>query len=79
MPMWKDASKPDGEAVNDDGTLKDASQMDWPHSPSQEQPHFKPPQAELTDSNNKRKTAPADEDDTQKTKKAKARLSFLFG
>ena len=30
----KDASKPDGEACNDDGTLKEASEMDWPDSPT---------------------------------------------
>lgn len=32
------AEHPDGCAVNHDGTLKDASQMSWPHSPSQEEP-----------------------------------------
>jgi hypothetical protein len=32
--VQKDTSKPDGEACNDDGTLKDASQMDWINSPS---------------------------------------------
>ena len=26
--------KPDGEACNPDGTLKDASEMEWPDSPS---------------------------------------------
>jgi hypothetical protein len=31
----KDLSKPDGEACNEDGTLKDASEMDWPDSPSE--------------------------------------------
>ncbi|KIL54867.1 hypothetical protein M378DRAFT_182392 [Amanita muscaria Koide BX008] len=31
----KDAIKPVGEAVREDGTLKDASEMDWPHSPSE--------------------------------------------
>src|ERR1700730_12748840 len=31
----KDASKPDGEARRDDGTLKDASEMEWLYSPSQ--------------------------------------------
>ena len=30
----KDFSKPDGDACNEDGTLKDASEMDWPDSPS---------------------------------------------
>jgi len=34
----KDASKPDGEACCDDGTLKDASEMEWAHSPSQSHP-----------------------------------------
>lgn len=31
----KDVSKPDGEACCDDGTLKDASEMEWVHSPTQ--------------------------------------------
>src|ERR1700689_332106 len=30
----KDKSKPDGDVCRPDGTLKDASEMDWPHSPS---------------------------------------------
>jgi len=29
------SAKPEGEACNADGTLKDASEMDWIHSPSQ--------------------------------------------
>ena len=31
----RDASKPDGEACNADNTLKDASEIEWFHSPSQ--------------------------------------------
>jgi hypothetical protein len=31
----KDPSKPDGEACNQDGTLKDASELEWPDSPTQ--------------------------------------------
>ena len=34
----KDTSKPDGEACRDDGTLKDASEIEWLHSPSQNHP-----------------------------------------
>ena len=30
----KDLQKPDGDACNPDGTLKDASEMEWPDSPS---------------------------------------------
>ena len=30
----KDTSKPEGEACNLDGTLKDASQIEWVNSPS---------------------------------------------
>ena len=32
--IYKDYSKPDGEACRDDGTLKDASKLEWPNSPS---------------------------------------------
>lgn len=32
----KDPSKPDGEAVNADGTLKAADQIKWLHSPTDE-------------------------------------------
>ena len=35
---FKDTSKPDGDACREDGTLKDASEMDWADSPSE--PHF---------------------------------------
>ncbi len=31
----KDSTKPDGEACNNDGTLKDASELEWLHSPTQ--------------------------------------------
>jgi hypothetical protein len=31
----KDSTKPDGEACNTDGTLKDASELQWPDSPTQ--------------------------------------------
>ena len=34
----KDASKPDGEACHEDGTLKDVSEITWLHSPSQGEP-----------------------------------------
>ena len=30
----KDLWKPDGDACNPDGTLKDAPEMEWPDSPS---------------------------------------------
>ncbi len=29
-----DKSQPNGDACRDDGTLKDASKMEWPHSPT---------------------------------------------
>ena len=32
---FKDSSKPDGDACNDDSTLKDASELEWPDSPSE--------------------------------------------
>ena len=32
----KDASKPEGEACNPDGTLKDADKIEWLNSPSDE-------------------------------------------
>lgn len=28
-------AKPDGEACREDGTLKDASELEWPNSPSE--------------------------------------------
>ena len=37
--IYKDYSKPDGEACRDDGTLKDASEMEWPNSPSDSNPY----------------------------------------
>ena len=35
-----DATKPIGDACNADGTLKDASEIDWLHSPSDENSSF---------------------------------------
>jgi len=32
--MAKDKTKPDGDACRPDGTLRDASEMEWPQSPS---------------------------------------------
>ena len=32
---FKDFSKPDGDTCHEDGTLKDASEMEWPNSPSE--------------------------------------------
>jgi hypothetical protein len=37
--IYKDYSKPDGEACRDDGTLKDASELEWPNSPSDSNPY----------------------------------------
>ena len=37
--IYKDYSKPDGDACQDDGTLKDTSEMEWPNSPSDLNPH----------------------------------------
>jgi hypothetical protein len=34
----KEAPEPAGEAVCEDGTLKDASKIMWLHSPSQDEP-----------------------------------------
>jgi hypothetical protein len=34
----KEAPEPAGEAVREDGTLKDASEIMWLHSPSQDEP-----------------------------------------
>lgn len=31
----RDPTKPEGEACNADGTLKDASKLEWPESPSE--------------------------------------------
>ena len=37
--IYKDYSKPDGDASQDDGTLKDVSKMEWPNSPSDSNLH----------------------------------------
>jgi hypothetical protein len=34
VALAKDHTKPDGNACQPDGTLKDASEMEWPNSPS---------------------------------------------
>lgn len=34
MEVRKDPTKPDGDAVNADGTLKSADEMDWPTTPT---------------------------------------------
>ena len=50
-------SKPVGEAVREDGTLKDASEITWLHSPSQEH--------RLETNGEKRKRHGSDSDDKQ--------------
>ena len=40
---FKDTSMPDGDACREDGTLKDASEMEWPNSPSESAPSFREP------------------------------------
>jgi hypothetical protein len=45
----KDASKPNGEACGDNGTLKDASEMEWVHSPSQSRPVLQGKKQKRTD------------------------------
>ena len=35
--ILKDSNMPDGDACRPDGTLKDASEMEWPDSPSEAQ------------------------------------------
>ena len=45
---FKDASKPDGDACREDGTLKDASELEWPNSPSDPAPNF--PKDSVSDS-----------------------------
>ena len=37
--IYKDYSKPNGEACREEGTLKDVSELDWPDSPSDPSPH----------------------------------------
>ena len=36
--IYKDFSKPDEEACRDDGTLKNASEIEWQHSPTASNP-----------------------------------------
>ena len=55
---------PEGEAVNPDGTLKDAADMDWVFSPSDENPSI----ATEKDAAIKRKTMEAENDRKKKTK-----------
>ena len=45
---FKDTSKPDGDACREDGTLKDASELEWPNSPSDPAPNF--PKDSVSDS-----------------------------
>jgi hypothetical protein len=62
----KDVSKPDGEACREDGTLKDASEMDWSHSPSA--PNFR----ELEDPD-----LPVDGNTRQEDSEPESELSYL--
>ena len=47
--VYKDTTKPDGEACNDDGTLKDADDMLFVNSPSELEPP-PPPQKRMRNS-----------------------------
>ena len=48
--MFKDPSCEDGDACREDGTLKDASEMEWLNSPSDIQKSKKREELELSDS-----------------------------
>jgi hypothetical protein len=52
----KDTSRPVGDACRDDGTLKDASEMEWLNLPSDEQTFVVPEKG-------KRKSSDYDEDE----------------
>jgi hypothetical protein len=61
--IYKDCSKPDGEACRDDGTLKDASELEWPDSPSDSNPHNLNP-GELEEDLILKRKSPGDEDES---------------
>jgi len=67
----KDEGKPDGEACNVDGTLKDATDMEWLNSPSQLLPS--PPLKRLLDYDS---DLDSDHEDQRINKKAQVSSCF---
>lgn len=65
--VQKDVTKPDGEACNNDGTLKDASEITWLHSPG----------SSPVSSSKRGHNDSSDEDEV--TSKKKTRVSIKFG
>ena len=64
--IFKDRTKPDGDACQLDGTLKDASEMDWPNSPSdmtQNLPNLREDSLTLT----RKRNLPSDEDESNES------------
>jgi hypothetical protein len=62
--FFKDVMMPDGDACRPDGTLKDASEMEWPNSPSEETRNL-PELTQLSeDGYNLKRSLPCDEEES---------------
>lgn len=69
----KDQTKPDGDACRADGTLKDASEMQWPNSPSDSTRE----QREGSPANLKRRL-PIDDAESDDEKRPKAKVTHQY-
>jgi hypothetical protein len=74
--IFKDATMPDGDACRPDGTLKEASEMVWPDSPSEQNLPEGPDLSE--DGYNLKRSLPHDEEesDSESDGQPKTKVSY---
>ena len=80
--FFKDGMMPDGDACRPDGTLKDASEMEWPNSPSEETrnlPELTPSQLS-EDGYNSKRSLPCDEEESNSESDGppKTKVNYIF-
>jgi hypothetical protein len=71
--ILKDRNMPDGDACRPDGTLKDASEMEWPDSPSEVQANLPEPSDDDYSVLNLKRSLPRDDSDEEESGSADER------
>jgi hypothetical protein len=70
----KDITKPDGEACRPDGTLKDVTEMEWRHSPTDSDNNE---QEQMERASASKRKLPSDEADSESEKLRRAKVNRL--
>jgi hypothetical protein len=78
--FFKDGTMPDGDACRPDGTLKDASEMEWLNSPSEETRNLPEVTHLSEDGYNLKRRLPCDEEESNSDSDGppKTKVSYIF-